>query len=188
MKDIYWYIRRGDISNVSNILLNSDTVFSNKNGMTPLHFSVMYNKVEITELLLKFGVDPNLQNNNCWTPLHYACKNGNEMAVNMLLEYGADINALTENKCSPLHFAVREDNLKIVSLLLNKGADPFLKEIKTNENILSMLKDHRKKYNKNRIIYLYKLLDKSGISYILKINIIKYIVGYSVIEIIDFLN
>lgn len=54
-----------------------------KEGNTPLHYCVIYNKVECMRLLLRVGANPNIDNNNSKTPFDIAqerhCKTMMEM-------------------------------------------------------------------------------------------------------------
>jgi ankyrin repeat protein len=51
--------------------------------------------IEIMDLLLSFGADPNQRGLNDWTPLHMAVAEHNLPALKLLLERGADLHLRT---------------------------------------------------------------------------------------------
>ena len=137
-------------SELINLLVNSGADVNssatvnatNKDGETPL--SVVCDKrqpdVNIIEMLLKFGADP-----NTFFPLHATCENNNLDAVRLLLAYGADTNLVKESvplrtgvrrsllaipvtipkhiEPSPLCIACKNGNIAMIECLLQSGAD-----------------------------------------------------------------
>jgi ankyrin repeat protein len=78
--------------------------------------------VEIVELLLSKGANPNFADKSGKTPLHIASgTSSNSAVVRLLLDAGANPNAQTAVGSSPLHSAVKYD-VDSVRLLLAKGA------------------------------------------------------------------
>ena len=97
-----------------------------------LYLAVVRGDMEITELLVKYGVNINSRIDGGWsgnTPLHWAAMHGHENIVQLLLALGADVNAKnvgwgTEaTDRTPLHWAAKEGHERIAKLLLNHGAD-----------------------------------------------------------------
>ena len=98
----------------------------NANGSTPLHFSVYYGCLEIAELLLKKGADPNrqeLQEIGGCSPLQRAVEKNNYKMVALLLQNGANPQIKSKNGFTALHYAAREGFKEIVVLLVASGAD-----------------------------------------------------------------
>ena len=62
-----------------------------------------------TEVLLKFGADPNAADHNGLTALHWAASSGNWSCISQLLEAGADIRAKTRNHRKVQEIAVGYD-------------------------------------------------------------------------------
>src|SRR5262249_18253778 len=83
--------------------------------------------LQVAELLLEFGADPNAQTDNGWTPLHFACStDAREEAMDaLLLRSVADPNLTDSRGETPLHYALgaSEESRRIVALLLKHGAD-----------------------------------------------------------------
>jgi ankyrin repeat protein len=107
-------------------------------GDTPLHLAAAGYRVEIVQLLLAAGADPNSSKNHRQSgPLHYAADTcftstawsaGQQVeTIRCLLEAGAKINAPDKNGATPLHRAVRTRGAEAVRCLLKAGSDPWLK-------------------------------------------------------------
>ncbi|GAB9464336.1 hypothetical protein Gpo141_00001768 [Globisporangium polare] len=62
------------------------------NGFTPLDFSVTSRKMELVDLCLSRGSDPNVQTFEGNTSLHIAAANGDSEIILRLIEAGADAN------------------------------------------------------------------------------------------------
>ncbi len=107
-------------------------------GDTALHLAAAGHRVEIVQLLLAAGADPNSSTNHRQSgPLHYAADgfvsgpNWNTVrqvkTIECLLDNGAAINAQDKNGATPLHRAVRTRCAAAVNCLLERGAVPMLK-------------------------------------------------------------
>jgi ankyrin repeat protein len=107
-------------------------------GDTALHLAAAGYRVEIVELLLAAGADPNSAENHRQSgPLHYAADGylGNPDwdakrqvdTIGRLLDAGAKINAQDKNGAAPLHRAVRTRSAAAVKYLLERGADAKLR-------------------------------------------------------------
>ena len=119
-------IYQNGVSTVRDIL-NKDRTFidvRNKKGLTPLLIAISNLNYGITDLLLKFGANPNLvREDNRTSPLHTAALNGISWLGEILLEYKANINALDNEGATPLILAARGHHREFIALLLRRGAD-----------------------------------------------------------------
>ena len=61
-----------------------------KFGNTFLHLSALNNKYEVTEILIKYGHDVNIENRSGETPLHSAASIHSYKIIDLLLRYKAD--------------------------------------------------------------------------------------------------
>lgn len=122
----------------------------NAEGISLLLFAIYNQRMEMADLLVKFGAgfdvfsaaaygalkeivtilkaDANLVNAfspDGWTPLHLASFFGNIMVVEYLVMSRADVNAVSQNalKNQPLNAATVSDKTDIAQFLLRKGAD-----------------------------------------------------------------
>ena len=106
-------------------------------GDTALHLAAAGHRVELTQLLLASGADPNANaNHRGSSPLHYAADgyviepawDGSEQVATIacLIDAGANINLQDKNGATPLHRAVRTRCAAAVRFLLRAGSDPFL--------------------------------------------------------------
>lgn len=107
-------------------------------GDTALHVAAAGHRVEIVNLLLAAGADPNAAGNHRRSsPLHYAADGYvNSPAwdakrqvetIRRLLEQGAACNAQDKNGATPLHRAVRTRCAAAVKHLLKAGCDPAMR-------------------------------------------------------------
>ncbi|AUD40125.1 ankyrin repeat family protein [Flamingopox virus FGPVKD09] len=82
-------------------------------------------EIQIMDILLSKGIDPNIKDDLGNTALHYACdyRNGLNM-VRYLIKNGADINIENDYGTTPLACAVNTCNIELVSILLDSGANP----------------------------------------------------------------
>ena len=76
-----------------------------KEGKTALHYAVKANRIETTEILIRFGAVINAQSMDLQTPLHIACILGEEDICLLLLKKGADIDIQDINGNTPSHYA-----------------------------------------------------------------------------------
>gem|GEM_PF-1314161 len=72
---------------------------------TQLHIAALWGDVEIVEVLLKRGADPNVKDDNGQTPLHIAAQEGHVDVVRVLLERGADPRIADNGGHIPLDYA-----------------------------------------------------------------------------------
>jgi len=109
-------------------------------GDTALHLAAAGYRVEVVQLLLSAGADPNsIANHRRSSPLHYAADgyiigpawdpNEQVKTIQCLLEAGSRINAQDKNGATPLHRAVRTRCAAAVECLLAAGADPLRKNL-----------------------------------------------------------
>lgn len=100
-------------------LLNTQT----KEGVTPLLLSVLLEKNDIFDFLLKMGADVNLSDNTGNSPLHPACFQGHKEMVSRLLENGANLRLKTHKGNYPLALAINGDHDEIAKYLFHRIYD-----------------------------------------------------------------
>jgi ankyrin repeat protein len=98
-------------------------LLDNKNPL--LYVSLVNGSIEIAELLIKKGADPNASNQYGAPVLITAAGSGYDTVVNKLLEKGAKINARFEryDNVTALMLAAQDGHTSTVDVLLKKGAD-----------------------------------------------------------------
>jgi hypothetical protein len=82
---------------------------------------------ELTELLFRHGMNPNLARWLGVTPLHGFARQGEEEKAAIFLDHGANLHARDEEFCTtPLGYAAHAGKRKMVEFLLRRGAKPSL--------------------------------------------------------------
>ena len=110
---------------------------------SPLAIACEKGNIQIVELLLEAGANPNLYQERKLeqgsTPLYLACQSGNLEIVKLLLKYEADIDIGDLFGRPPLYMAVIKGKEEIVKYLIHHGANvnAYIRQ-KTGENLLHL--------------------------------------------------
>jgi ankyrin repeat protein len=75
----------------------------------------------ITELLLKFGANPNLSDRSGCSPLIWSAEKGNFESVKLLIDAGAYINVRQFNGNTAMSVACFHGDVRIIQLLIDNG-------------------------------------------------------------------
>jgi ankyrin repeat protein len=99
-----------------------DVHVQSKNLNTALHTAAFNGRLDIVQVLIDHGANPNVGSQQGSTPLHLVSagkynSQGHGIAQ-LLVEHGMDVNAQNKNKFTPLHFASFKGRLQIVQVLL----------------------------------------------------------------------
>jgi ankyrin repeat protein len=78
--------------------------------------------LEIVELLLEAGADPNARQERGFVPLHDAAANGNVGLVDLLLKHGARPDAKTDDGKTAADMAVERGHQDLAAKLKNAAA------------------------------------------------------------------
>jgi len=89
---------------------------------TPLHYAAMHGNTRMVTLLLKYGVDPNVQDYKGLTPLHYAVMRRRPDAVKLLLQHGADPTIRDNEGKTPIDHAREAGYTDILRILMERTA------------------------------------------------------------------
>lgn len=90
---------------------------ANKLRVAPLHSAVAADLVELVDLLLAHGADPNPREGGGSTPLHSAAGHGNREIIARLLAAGADPSARSNDGKSPADLALQYGHPEVVEQL-----------------------------------------------------------------------
>lgn len=120
----------GDYEQVQRLLHQGASVEEiDGEGKTALYYSARLNRVEIAELLIEQGADPDrlavgLQGPTDG-PIHVAAERGHLDMIRILAVAGADITRATTFSPVPLHMAIKRKQDEAAALLTELGADNF---------------------------------------------------------------
>jgi uncharacterized protein len=117
----------GDEKSVT-LLLHQDPLLLNSfspDGFTLLGLASYFGYLQIVNLLLEKGADPNIKSNNSYqvNPIHSASAISNCDIVEALLKNGADVNAKQMLGITAMHTAAHNGNTLLLELLIKYGAD-----------------------------------------------------------------
>ena len=85
-KQLYRAIELGDLEDVKHFQTELDINFQDRNGITPLYFSVFHNQTELVSYYLRNKADINISDNDGLSPLHVAgLENLPGMVVSLLI-------------------------------------------------------------------------------------------------------
>ncbi|VDO04760.1 unnamed protein product [Rodentolepis nana] len=95
---------------------------------TPLMAAVIKNKMNIVQILLKYGADVNTANKLGRTALMISSNEGHVDIVELLIQRGAKVNAQDANGMTAIFYAVDGEFSNVIRTLANAGADVNHKE------------------------------------------------------------
>lgn len=102
-----------------------------KSYLTALHLACRRGHMEIVELLLAAGADPNKTDVYGWSPLFSACRYGYVEIVKLLMCANADVNQKNFDDWTPLYTAVYNQHIDVIKLLLS-AKDKIIVDQQTN--------------------------------------------------------
>ncbi|CEG47005.1 transient receptor potential ca2 channel (trp-cc) family protein [Plasmopara halstedii] len=95
------------------------------NRRTPLHWAAVSGALEVVDILLEAGADPNFQDARGRTPLHWAARLNRTNILRSLLKAGADVKIVDVDYMTPLICAASglDATREVFSILTSAGAD-----------------------------------------------------------------
>jgi ankyrin repeat protein len=104
--------------------------------ISPLYSAAGLGYNGILKLLLKKGVNIDMETKNANTALDVASQNGHYSSVQILLEKDANVNHCNAQRQTPLYYAAENGHYEIMMLLLEKGADVNICTKKENSALM----------------------------------------------------
>lgn len=106
-----------------NIIQESLFYTKHREAFYPIHKAVTLDLIDIAEILLTAGANPNVFDHSGNTPLHIAVSQGNTMTTKLLLSFGADPALTDRHGNASIHNAASQGHLNIVRTLIEFDAD-----------------------------------------------------------------
>jgi ankyrin repeat protein len=105
----------------------------NAGSVPPLTYATINNNIDIAQLLLKYGANPNIRNQLYMTPLIYSVNNKNPFMTRLLLKNGANINyGGPEGDELPVNIAIKNKDKKTFDVLMRNNPDLNIVDRKLN--------------------------------------------------------
>ncbi|XP_050301248.1 ankyrin-1-like [Anthonomus grandis grandis] len=103
-----------------------------KNEDTPLILSIYFHQFNFTNLLLRYGANPNIGNIRARTPIFRAVQLRNTAVLKVLLFAKAQVDVLDTFGNTPLSLSVIEyPSIRVATMLLKWGANPNIRSMKS---------------------------------------------------------
>jgi len=99
------------------------------NGNIPLHYAIMFKKIELVKLFLKYNSNLYTTDDNGYTALHLAVKSGDYEIVNIIIKNMKKLNIISLKGETALHIAINYQYYNITKILVDNGADINVKNI-----------------------------------------------------------
>lgn len=117
----------GNKESVKEALKNKTDINSKNytdNLMTALHYASRNksDQVEIVQMLLSAGANPNSCDTNFRTPLHYAASQSNSKVVKALLQHGGDLTIEDSFNNTPFFYAIQNRHTECAEILFDAGS------------------------------------------------------------------
>jgi ankyrin repeat protein len=94
----------------------------NSMKVAPLHAAAASRRLEIVQMLLQAGADPNARQQEDFTPLHEAAATGQLELARLLLDRGAVVNLRSAHGKTALGYALQHGKTEVAGLLRSHGA------------------------------------------------------------------
>ena len=123
---------------------------------TAIYWAAFKNNIEMINLLLERGADPNIAGRGGATPLKIAKSKGNTQAMVVLLDALGDYNQTDAQGKTLLHWASSTGKIPLINFLIMKGANINPKDnrgdtpisVAKNEDVRKLLQEEYDKRNK----------------------------------------
>ncbi len=162
---LFMYIKNGDITKVRSEFTKDNININNNQGFTPLHYAIIYKKIDIAKVLIDKGADINKKDNSGRTPLNVAIFYN--ITDESLLDKLIDDNTIKMKDnygISPLGRAMINENNTNIKYLTSEGSiidsdenEEVSKELERKELKRKELKrkeeERKKEEKRNRMIY-----------------------------------
>lgn len=125
---LQWAIQQNDLRAVRLLVHYGASVDSqDENGLTSLHWAVLFRRQNIMTLLISYITGPSLLNiadKHGNTPLSLAVQKDIIAFIRVLILYGASCNATDLDGLTAVHHAARKDFREGLRMMLNSNGDP----------------------------------------------------------------
>lgn len=116
--DAFDSIYANNINSLKEYLENGDINIVNERGMSLLHYSIIFNNVEVFNLLLENYININIKDNHGDTPAHYCVINNRMGFLKTLIRHECDLSIKNKDGHTPLFKACALGRENMVSLFL----------------------------------------------------------------------
>lgn len=121
-EDVAKFIKQGNLKALKKL---PDSGMINADLKSFLHISAEEEQIEISKILLNYGLDINQKDKTGKTPFSIVCSKQNEELFDLFFDHKPELNTQDNHGNTPLHNAIFNKN--ILGKLLNRNPNPYLK-------------------------------------------------------------
>ena len=120
-------IKRGELDELKYFFKNNrDQLFSQNSYFgSAIHLAAMSGNVDVLELIIILGADPNATNEAGDSAMNFAIESGSIESIKCLLRHGARLNLLSPTE-NPLLCSIIDSHVHLVKFFLELGVDPHV--------------------------------------------------------------
>ena len=143
-QNLVYYADHGSITEVTHLINIGIHPDSSHEGNIPIIRASQNGHLNIVEILLDKGANPNLLNSNKCSALSLAAEYGHNIVVGLLIKKGANINGSSEENFIPIIQALEGNHLNVIETLVSNGVNV---EIRDNEGNKPLTIAHKSNNN-----------------------------------------
>ncbi|KAJ5079376.1 no mechanoreceptor potential c isoform d-related [Anaeramoeba ignava] len=141
LRQFFTFCSKGNVSKIQSIISDSNSKYwknSENNGKNALFYAIESKQKEVVEILLKNGIDPNVQTiDTKITPLHFAVLEESKEIVQLLLDHQANIDITNSEDLTPTAISIHINSLECFKMVWNKNGKK-MEHNKQKENFLHL--------------------------------------------------
>lgn len=122
-KDYFLCAKINDTETILESIEKINVNMTDSDNESLLHYTVKFDCIEVSRILLSHNANVDIKNSNGDTPLMLASKMGKENFIKLFLRFNANINNKNDFGETPMHMSILNGNMDIIKFFINEKAD-----------------------------------------------------------------